>query len=334
MASDFTDTIGIFQGDIIVKSAIELALEHLRDNPWVLEDIFRSLLENPILSRKYGMKEINRAKEFILNNNIPIYMVNRIDTQEFPCITIAVGASQEDKSAATLGDMSVMIEEYSPSDIQQTIPFIVPPFVPTSYDINTGIVEMDPSVVEYKYIGTGMVVIETSTGRGFIINGKSGVNGFQIAVGSEINASELAIIPQYAVFRGRRERAISQESYNIGCHVQGDPSTLIFLYSVVKYALFRYREGLLEANNFQLSNLSSTPIIHDDSFGVENVYSRGITLSGQVEESWVKTPYRVIEAVDLIDNSSTTGYTQGVQIVSQTGPAELSTSEDLWITIK
>lgn len=344
----FNDTVGIFPGDVIIKSAIELFIDDIRKNPWIIEDIFKAFIENPILKQKYGLKEVSRAKEFILNNNIPIYMAHRVDKQEFPCITISIGSSYEDKDLATLADLSVETQEYSPSDIGQTINFIIPPFNPTSYDSATGIVEVPETIEDYKYISAGMVAIDPKTGFGYIVEGKAGINGFKIEIGANL-PNQIAIIPRYQLFRARRERAISQETYNIGCHAHGDPSTLLFLYGIVKYGLYRYREGLLEYNNFQLSKLSVTDMIKNDSFSMENVYSRWITLSGQVEESWIKTPFRLIEGIDLIEEISTgeEGETSaggeeeeeasssipGIQILSSEAPEELKNENGLWTTI-
>lgn len=312
---------GMFQGDLIIKTCIELAFEDIKKQPWLIEDIFGSLIENPYLRAKYGMKEIERAKEYLLNNDIPIYMRHRIDKQEIPCITISIGQSTEDRSLATLGDQSHIVEQYSADEIGTPIKFIIPPFNPISYDSDTGIVEVPTEVDGYQYIGQGMVAVDPDTGNGYVIQSKAGTNGFLISTGASITG-KLAIIPRFQVYRARRERAISQESYNIGCHAHGDPSTLLFLYNVVKYGLYRYRESLLESSNFQISNLSSTDMVKNDAFGQENVYSRFLTLSGQVEESWVKAPHRVIEAVDIADPNadSTALFPQGIKILSNTEP--------------
>ena len=330
----FGDTNGIFQGDLIIKAAIELSLEDMRKNPWVIDDVFSSLIENPILKDRYGLKEVQKAREFIMNNQIPIYMKNRLDKQEFPCITISIGESREDDSLSTLGDTSVCFDDYDPMSIGKPIKFLVPPFNVVSYDKDTGIVEVPEDVEEYKYIDRGMIAVDPETGGGYIISGKAGSNGFQIAVGSELSGGQLAIIPQYAMYRARRERAISQESYNIGCHVEGDPATLIFLHSVVKYALYRYREGLLEYQNFQLSRLSSTDMIKHSAFDIENVYSRFIQLRGQVEESWVKSPQRFIEAIDIIDRQGEDFLKAGLKVLSnEDATPEYDNECSPWTTI-
>lgn len=333
--SDYCDTIGIFQGDLVIKTAIELAIEDMRKNPWIIEDIFRTLVENPLLAQKYGMKEVARAKEFILNNNIAIYMRHRLDKMEYPCITISIGNSTEDKSLATLGDQSVAFEEYDANEIGKPIKYLVKPFSPVSYDQTTGVLEIPGSIQEYRYIDKGMLLVDPATGGAYIINGKTGVHGLQIAAGSVLPSGQLAIIPQYHIYKARRERAISQEQYTIGCHTHGDPSTLIFLFSLVKYSLYRYREGLLEHNNFQLSNLSCTDMIKNDQMAEENVYSRWITLSGQVEESWVKSPKRFIEAVDLNDpdRDDSVVFEAGIKVLSQEAPESIQEEDGPWVTI-
>lgn len=320
---------GIFQGDLIIKTAIELALEDMRKQPWLIEDVFGTLIENPYLNYKYGIKEVSRAKEFILNNEIPVYMRHRLDKQEFPCITISIGSSQEDTSLAVLGDVSHITEVYDADEIGSQIKYIVSPFEPVSYDTNTGILEIPTDIDEYKYITQGMLAINPDTGEGYVVRGKAGTNGIQIAAGANITG-KIGIVPQYQIYRARREKSLSQETYNIGCHVHGDPSTLMFLYGVVKYSLYRYKEALLEANSFQLSKLSSTDLVKNEAFGEENVYSRWITLSGQVEESWVKTPFRIIEAIDFVDN--TAELKQGIKICSNTEPPTQN-PDDIWAVI-
>jgi len=322
--------MSIFPGDLIIKTAIELALDDLRKNPWIIEDIFKVMVTNPYLKKKYGWKEVERAKEFLLNNNIPVYMKYRLDKQEFPSISIAINNSNEDKSLATLGDLDDCVEEYTPSQIGQPISYIVPPFIPSSYDKVSGIIEVPTDVEEYKYIGEGMVVASPTSGIGFVIIEKAGNNGFRIASGSDLPSGELAIVPRFQTYRARRERIISQETYHIGCHTEGDPSTLLFVHSAVKYCLLRYRESLLEFNGFELSTISSTDMIKNDAFGAENIYSRFIVLSGQAVESWVKTPYRKIEAVDIIDREEK--FERGIQVISQDAPDGVG-DDEIWTTV-
>jgi hypothetical protein len=331
-----SDINGIFQGDLVLKAAVELAIDDMRKNPWLIEDVFSSLIENPILKIKYGAKEIARAREFIMNNKIDIYMSQRIDKMEYPCVTVSIGQSTEDKTLATLGDQSVEFEEYDANEIGKPIKYIVAPFKSVSYDKETGILEIPESIEEYRYLAAGMLLLDPKTGGAWTITGKAGEHGLTVAPGTKLPKGDLCIIPRYHLYKARRERATSQETYNIGCHVHGDPSTLIFLYGVVKYGLYRYREGLLEYNNFQLSNLTSTEMIRNDQMGEENIFSRWITISGQVEESWIKTPKRYIEAIDLNDPCRPEGVVlaEGIKILSKDAPLDIEEEDGTWVTIQ
>lgn len=320
----------MFQGDLVVKTAIELCLEDMRQQPWIIEDCFKSLVENPYLKDKYGWKEIQRAKDFIRNNHIPVYLKERVDKQEFPCITISIGDGNEAEELATLGDQSVCVEELEPGDIGRPIPYIIKPFKPVSFDSQTGIVEVPTDIEEWKYIDNGMIAIDPETGEGYVISGKAGTHGFKVAAGAEFDG-EIAVVPQYGNWRARREKIESKYNYNIGCHVHGDPSALIFLFDIVKYGLLRYRESLLEANDFQLSTLRFTDLIKNNAFGEENVYSRWVILKGQVEESWLKGPKRIIEAIDVFD--SDTGFT-GITVAAGEAPDFIDEESEPWISVE
>lgn len=323
--------MSLFAGDAIIKCAIELAIEDLRKNEWVISDIFSTFMTNPYLKNKYGAKEVSRAKEFILNNKIEFYLRQRIDNMNFPCVTIALSSSTEDKSLATLADQDMCIDELDSCEIKKPIPFVVKPTQFLSYNKETGEMTFPENTEGLEYAHIGTLVIDPSTGAGFVVKNVS-TNSIFIEEGTDIKFQEAAIVPQYPFYKARRERIISQESYTIGLHVHGDTATLTFLYGLVKYALLRYREGLLEYNNFQLSNISSSDIIKNDSFGeADNVFSRYITLTGQCEESWVKTPERVVEFIEFNNEY----LNSGIKVCSNldTNPNSEEADNKLWITI-
>jgi hypothetical protein len=332
--SDLTPIRGIFCGDLVIKTMIELGLEDIKKNPWLIEDVFASLRDNELLSKKYGEKEVQRTKEFISNNDLPVFMQYRIDKQSFPCITISLGESNEDKSLATLGDTTPFVEELNPNDIGKPIPFIVQPFNAVSYDKTTGIVEVPADIENYRYIEAGMAVVNAETGGGFTIIEKAGINGFKIAINSELPTNKkIAIIPQYRIYRARREGATLQESYQIGCHVSGDPAYLIMLFSVIKYIIYRYREALLEHENFQLSGIKCSQIIKNNEFGEDKVFSRFITLYGQTIETWIKSPHRVIESTEFKDTDNPT--LPGIKVLAQEAPESVKEEVDQnWVTIE
>jgi hypothetical protein len=321
---------GLSTTDALVKVAIELAVEDLIKYPYIIEHMYSSYFQNPILSKKYGYKEVARAKEFLLNTKINYYLKHRLGTNiEFPAVTISLSQSAEDKQLATLGDLSPEVIEYNPSEIDRPISYIIKPTQIVSYDPITGIMEIGENE-NYKFIESGMTALDPDTGNGYKIIEKAGNNGFRIQTDLTIDFEKVAIAPQFLTYRARMERIISQESYSIGCHCHGDPSLTHFLYNLVKYALLRYREGLFEQFNFQLGTISATDTIENEAFGSDNVFSRFITLSGQVEEYWVKSPFRTWETI-VFDDKDGDLKTSGIKIISNITDGS---EEDLWTTVE
>lgn len=331
--------MAIWQGDVFFRRIIELTLEDIRNNPWLLDDILSDFITDPMLSGIYGQKEIENAKKWLNDNEISVLLPHRMDLQKFPCITISIGSNHEDKSLARLADQTECVETFEASDIGKTIQYVVQPFDYTSYDQPTGFFEV-PSSVDLTIIQPGMVVVDPSTGGGYVVTKKSGT-GFFIAEGTPVAATTVGILPQYRIWRARREIATFQERVTIGCHVHGDPHALLWLYSIMMYGLLRYREGVLESRNFQLSNIETSDLVRNESFTDigENAYSRFITITGQVENTWIKAPKRVIESVAIRDfddgdgDDSNDGCPTGICIIGPDGgeiPEIIDTECEPW----
>ena len=85
-------------------------------------------------------------------------------------------------------------------------------------------------------------------------------------------------------------------------------------------------------------------MVQNQSFTTENVYSRFFTLTGQVEETWLKSPKRVIEGVGIAGDATDTRedgteYVSeevaniGIKVISQDPPEGLDIECDTWVTI-
>src|SRR5574338_219491 len=98
--------MGIFQGDLIIKTAIELGMEDMRKNPWLIDHMLGDVVSNQYLRDKYGQKQIEMKH---------------------------------------MGDLSTETTVLMPNTIGKPIPYIVKPFTPKSYDHNTGEVGIDPN---------------------------------------------------------------------------------------------------------------------------------------------------------------------------------------------
>lgn len=326
--------MGVFQADLSIKTSIELGLEDIRENTWLLEDILSDCLTNPYLRDKYGKKQVEACIEWFANNKVDIYMNNSGDRDRLPCITISLGSSAEKSDMKTMADQSTETVVLLPNKINKPIPYIIKPFVPDSYDELTGLVGIDSSI-NIDSVSAGMILVNPSNGEGFPILDID-PNGIHIEAGINIeDGSKFGIVPKYQYYEARVEHTFFQETYQIGCHVHGDPQALLWLHSIVLYSILRYREGLLEANGFAESVVSSSDMVPNADFtteGGEKAWSRYITLTGQVENSWIKSPRRIIESVVLKEKTST-GFTGGIKILTNLdSPPFIDPETETWTT--
>jgi hypothetical protein len=316
--------MSIFQGDITISNMLKRSIADLRLNPWLLDHIFASI-KDP--------KEINNAKQFFLNNEFPIVLNMRRDVPPAMFISLSLGSSKEDRSQAFLGDMSNETIDFLPSQINKTIPYVVKPFNIVSYDSVTGIITMPDNIVEYKYISVGMLSVDVNTGNAYKILNTLGNSRYAVEIGAVISSKQ-AITPQYPIYRARYESATFLEDYTIGIHTSGDVLNTIYLHSIVQYCLLRYRESLLEAEGFQISTISSSEFIKSEQYAQlgEDFFSRYITLSGQVQNFWIKAPQRFIESVDLHDSSNSIN-PAGIKVISSDRLPGADDDNDVWSTI-
>ena len=323
--------MGIFQGDIIIKNAIELGLEDMRKNPWLIDHMLEDLSQNTYFKNKYGQKQIEACKDWFLNNKIDIYMRHRKDKDQLPCITIAMAPNPEIESMKLMADQSTETIMLLPNKIGKPIPYIVRPFTPTSYDPNSGEVGIPSDITDLDTVAPGMVLVDPSTGNGYVIE-EIVPNGIKIQAGVSIEATQLGIVPQYQYYTARIEHTFFQDTYQIGCHSHGEAQSVIWLWSIVLYSILRYKESLLEAQGFTQSTVSNSDLDINESWSSsvsEEVWSRFITLSGIVENSWIKTPQRIIEKISLREKANNSkGFVGGIKILSNTTPDTIEQQSD------
>jgi hypothetical protein len=323
---------GIFQGDIIIKTAIELGIEDMRKNPWLLDHMLSDLVRNRYFKEKYGEKQVKACKEWFRNAQIDVYMRARDDKDRTPCVTIQMGPSNEKPEMKSMADQSSEQVALLPNKINKPIPYILRPFTPTGYDPSTGYVTA-PEGVDLSEVNAGQILVNPENGQGYLIQDVEGAS-IVIEAGLEIESCQFGVVPQFQYYVARIEHSFFDETYMIGCHAHGDPQNVLFLWSIVKYSILRYRESLLEANGFAESSVSSTGPDFDDAFtiqGGEKAYSRFMTLSGQTENTWIKAPHRVIESTLVRQKApGSTGYIGGISIISNTDPVVIEKDNSNW----
>ncbi len=324
---------GIFQGDVIIKAMVDISLDEMRKNTWLLDHCFESLKVIPYIADRYGQNQIDAAKEWFSNNKIDVYLRPRNDKDQMPCVAIYPGGSNEKEDMKTEADASTESINLTPSQIGKPIPYVMKAFTPEGYDEETGELFITANTPGFSGVSAGMVLVDITKGVGYkILDVQSGAILIQPNI--EISATQFAVIPQYPNYKANIKNTFMQENYQIDCYVHGDPSTLIWLHSIVLYAILRYRETLLEANGYAQSVVSSTAMQEDPNYegaGGEQAFVRSVMITGQVQNTWIAAPQRYIEKVSL-KNSDDTG---GIEILSNLdAPDTIDITKENWYTVK
>ncbi len=312
----------LFLGDIRIKTMLELGLEDISKNPWLLDDILGDTTSNMYLRERYG-SQIESCKQWLANNRINFFMSERDDRMEFPCVTIEMGTSNEKSDMKHMGDLSTERVRLLPNNVNKPIPYVIKPLAGTG-NFNTGSFTFG-STVDVSLVAPGMILVDPVTGTGYVIQAVIGPNEVAIKPGFTLSAAAYGIIPQYQYYETKIGHTFMQEPYKITCNAM-DQQTLLWLHSITVYSLLRYRQVLLEKDGYAESLISSGKMYPnpDYSDAGQVIWSRDINLTGQVQNRWYMQPHRVIEDI---------GFTGGIKIISNI----TDTFEDLttvnWATI-
>lgn len=325
----------IFQGDLTIKTMLDLCINDMRKDIWLFEDALSDCIDNQWLREKYGQKQIDSATEWFTNNQIDVVMRDRNDKDRFPLISVTLGPSSEKEDMKTMADQSTESVMLLPQKIKKPIGYVIKPFAFTSYDSSNGHVAVSNSLKGLEDVSAGMILVNPDNGQGFIIHDI--VDGaIVIEPGLDIaSPARLAVVPKNQFYTARREHTFFQETYNIVCHAHGDPQSLLWLWTIAVYAILRYRESMLEAQGFTQSSISSGGMQADPyytSAGGESLWTRAISLTGMVENSWIKSPQRIIESIALREKYGT-GYRGGIKILSNSEPDEIDEQLNTWFAI-
>lgn len=278
-----SDALGIFQADVIIRSAFIYALRDILANDWLMDYAFASLNRDALTVRDYGAQEIASAKKWLQNIDVDDLVV--MDTYNgdlrFPRITIKLESSSEEEN--TLGDIHYAAQE----QMATPWPNLVDPFTPTNYDPVNGILTVPDAVTNILELSTNMVVV-TKAGVVYAVTDVTADNVLVLSPGIADDFSNCTIRSVIPGMIRHMESAAFHETYIIGCHVHGESVYLSYLHSLVVFILLRYRQSLFEGRGFEASHFTSTDFAKSEQFEPENVYSRYISLTGIVRQYWPK----------------------------------------------
>lgn len=280
---------GIFQSDVIIHSALTLAIADLRAKPYLLDYVFAGLVNDAQTAERFGEKERQKAKAWFLANDIPVVMDYHMEAPEKTCVSIALVESSE--AEGTLADTHYVPTE----DVEADWPALSLPFTPESYSAATGVMRLPAAVTDNLLVTTGMVVIDRTGAQHAIIEVEP-VDAPDGSVKYDITLAE-GVVADFtnSVIKGEKPKLVqtlesvaAKETYRIGCHFHGNPLEMNWLHSVIYFCLLRYKETLMEARGLERVIIANAPFARDARWGVENMWTRFINVTGHVRQSWPK----------------------------------------------
>lgn len=286
-----TKILGIFQGDVIVRTAIIEGLRRLHADPDLLHTVFESLAQDELTLNKYGEEQIHQAQQWFLKNRVPVLLSVRVSEMVFPCITIALRDSVE--AEQTHGDVNYDTQESVPGEW----PALTKPFTPVLYSPTNGFLQIPLDTFAETVVAPGQFLV-TKDGNKYMILDELGDGLIAIKPGIVDDFTDCILKGPQSKFVTTIESVNFKETYEVGIHTQGDPVNTIFLHSIVKFLLLKYKQDLLEARNFERTVLASSDLRQNVDTDKELVFDRFITITGFCRQWWPKKKSERVQVVD------------------------------------
>lgn len=289
---------GIVPTDLLIVEAIKAALDDIRKNPNLLDWCFNWFLNDDLTKKVYGAKELMRPKEWFLKHEINVAPSIRLGDPKLPLVSVNLKNITEDD--ATLGDVNFDTQEEVPASEVSISPQIsLGPFTPQEYDPTTGLVVL-PDGETTSVLFAGMILVDTVNNVGYRIEDIVDTTSFKIEIGVNANFTNAYIAPMDSFMVAKIESIVFRHNYVINCFAANEPIYASYLHSIVKFAILRYKESLLERRGFDRTSINSTGIYQVKEFGTaEFVFSQDINMTGYVREYWPKLIDQKIQGIKL-----------------------------------
>lgn len=286
-----TECVGIGQMDVVLRTAIIQVFAFIRKHPFLVEYALASLPQDRLTAKAYGVDEVRKAKEWFLGHDIKVLETPRLPdgAPPVPCVTVA--PMDDSEASNTLGDVHYVPRE----EVEDNLRPLTKLFQPVSYTALTGVMVLPSSVTDDLDLAADTMAIVDKDGEAHVIVDVASYNTVKLLPGTTGDFNPCFIKAAIPPLIAGLESMIARETWSVGCHVQGEPVHLTYLYSLTKFALLLGREEFLEARGFGESVISGKTI-EPGLFGGEGqiALSRHMIISGNVRNAWPKLSERIL----------------------------------------
>lgn len=287
--------------ELVVESVLRDGLKDLKDNPTFIDQIFEQL-NSGYASRKYGLTEIAKIKDLLTganNTEIAIVFSYYDAAAKSPCISIQLGSTSENLQQAHISDYEDQIDELLTAS-ELTALEAITGLIPTAYATVTGKISVGNSV-DLSLINKGFIYKDGSNNDHVISSGISNVTNdkfFFITSNATPNIGSAGTIRSPLTTKVIEEKGVSNNvQILLGIHSK-EPLLTIYLFSLVQFFLLSRKEDLVN-RNFINSTLSGSDFTRNNEYQGDRVFTRFLTISGQVRNSWRSDIVNLIDTVEI-----------------------------------
>lgn len=281
--------MGVYPGDLILRTAIESGIKDLRAHPEQLDDVFHWLRKDDMTADSNGAREADRAKQWFLSVHVRV-AAEHVMTAPSGCMVSVVNA-EESEAETTLADLHYDVSAPVDDPDQNLAEFAA-----VSYYPSTGVLVMPDEVGDAWPLQAGMLVVDRNGGEHRVeevLDDSTVILEDREVLDFSRAALKLPVSRRIRLV----ESQVTKEAFRVTCHVHGDPGQLLWLHHVVKYILTRYRAEYLELRGFERSTVLSGPFAKDERWGPENFWMRALSVTGYVRDVWARRPQGRVLAV-------------------------------------
>jgi hypothetical protein len=291
---------GFIIPELVIESIIRDGLQNVKNDKTIIDSIFNQLIRT-YNDRKYGAAEIAKIKALV-DKDIPVlYSYAQVDAQSMS-FTIMVGSDEEDKNRAHLSDHYEELENEIVDPVKLQALHRVDNLQVLSYDTLTGKIIVDDTT-NLSPVYRGMLYVD-SVGNEFDIvtgiNNTPGDKSFYIQKGAEVDISNTdGFIKSSLDFERYELRGVTGNvRLVIGCHSK-DALTTKYMYILLKYFLLSRKKDMI-SRSFYVSTYSGSDFNRDSEYVGDQVYTRFLTTSGKVDDTWRSDQIVLIDNIEVV----------------------------------
>ena len=290
--------------ELIIEATIREKLEYLKNNSDLIDNIFSSLTSDYVLA-KYGQKELESIKKFITTKQIGVvHSFNETNAKDLS-ISIHLGSENENQALAHLDDFE-KDQQITMTDPEALASLInVSNVTIDSYDSIHGLVYV-PDSVNLANVYPNKIFVDSDGTEHTILSPVINTNGskvFGVAAGSIVQTSGSGTIKSSLNFNQYEVMGIVTDvNLLLGVHAKNALQAK-YLYILLKYLILSSKQDLIN-RNFLVTSFQGSDFGRNEQFRGDHSFTRFLTITGKVEDSWRSDEVIPIDNVQVIVNVS------------------------------